>query len=377
MDSATLTDLLLQAKETVHNILNNETPPEQQLIATAVCGIIALYLLSNFIFPILVCTFLVGAIVAFYFVPTIALVSVLALASIYVLYVKWVFHEWEKAFAGHRLSRRNEASPSNKQMPDVKQAKANKAHIKDNSRLHENFDNCELLHTLDEMKTSRKENKAFRERAKRFGTLTAAKAQLLQDQMAEGSLVDDKAKELDMDHVFVKVSIMLSLLMLSCPYSSSHIMFSSATNILKFTDFLWAYTFIGPFSYLLWLRGTTVLRVRKFLYGLGLIRINCDYEEVRDATFQNAIMSDIKRLVLIFDSLFRKHISSLQPLLYWSKPRQSTTMVGHTRRQANWGILRGSSLLIFHMWIITAICKLPTCLPWILIWIPIGLSRPS
>ena len=47
---------------------------------------------------------------------------------------------------------------------------------------------------------------------------------------------------------------------------------------VKFVDFLWAYTFIGPFSYLLWLRGTSVLQFRKFLYKIGLINPKCDYE---------------------------------------------------------------------------------------------------
>lgn len=41
---------------------------------------------------------------------------------------------------------------------------------------------------------------------------------------------------------------------------------------------MWGYTFIGPFSYLLWLRGTTVLRIRKVLQKIGLIRPKCDYE---------------------------------------------------------------------------------------------------
>ena len=57
---------------------------------------------------------------------------------------------------------------------------------------------------------SRKENQVFRQRAKRSGTLTPAKAELLEQNLLEeeeakkGSLGQGKAKELDMDHIFVK-----------------------------------------------------------------------------------------------------------------------------------------------------------------------------
>ena len=49
---------------------------------------------------------------------------------------------------------------------------------------------------------------------------------------------------------------------------------------VKFADFLWAYTFIGPFSFLLWKKGTIFLRIRKWLQKLGLIdpQSMCDYE---------------------------------------------------------------------------------------------------
>ena len=53
------------------------------------------------------------------------------------------------------------------------------------------------------MEVTKKENKTFRERAKRTGTLTAARAALLQQETA-GSLGTTKAKELDMDHTYVK-----------------------------------------------------------------------------------------------------------------------------------------------------------------------------
>ena len=49
------------------------------------------------------------------------------------------------------------------------------------------------------------------------------------------------------------------------------------------TDCLWAYTFIVPFSYILWKRRTIVLRIRKFLHKLGAIRPQCDYKELATA----------------------------------------------------------------------------------------------
>jgi len=66
-----------------------------------------------------------------------------------------------------------------------------------------------------------------------------------------GSLSFEQAEELNMDHIYV-----------------------------KFSDFLWAYTFIGPFSYLLWARRTAVLRFRKWLQRVGLIdpSSKCDYD---------------------------------------------------------------------------------------------------
>ena len=121
-------------------------------------------------------------------------------------------------------------------------------------KFHENFDSCELLHDVATMEVTKQENKRFREKSKRTGTLTAAKAALLKEELDDEvnySLKTTKAKELDMDHVYV-----------------------------KFTDFLWAYTFIGPFSYLLWKRRTIILQFRKFLQNVGLINpmAKCDYE---------------------------------------------------------------------------------------------------
>jgi hypothetical protein len=58
-------------------------------------------------------------------------------------------------------------------------------------------------------------------------------------------------------------------------YSSRPPLFS----YVSFFDFLWAFTFIVPFSYFLWKRGTIILRIRQFLWKRGLIKqTDCDYE---------------------------------------------------------------------------------------------------
>ena len=47
---------------------------------------------------------------------------------------------------------------------------------------------------------------------------------------------------------------------------------------VKFTNFLWAYTFIAPLSCLFGLRGTIILRFRTLLHKIGIIYPKCDYE---------------------------------------------------------------------------------------------------
>lgn len=121
-----------------------------------------------------------------------------------------------------------------------------------NSMYHEQFDDDDLLNNMDSLAQTKEKNNVFRKRATRLGTLTPAKLGLMritETEKKQGSLGKEKAAELDMDHVFV-----------------------------KFTDFLWAMTFIAPFSYWLWIRGVTQLYARKILFKLGLIHPKCDYE---------------------------------------------------------------------------------------------------
>ena len=100
----------------------NEATTEQ-LAMVSVAGLIGLYIiLSSFITPIIVVVVatLVGITYVFWVIPIVAAVSALSVAGMYLLYVKWVFHEWEKAFTGHRMTRRGESCPSNQQLPDIK-----------------------------------------------------------------------------------------------------------------------------------------------------------------------------------------------------------------------------------------------------------------
>lgn len=143
-----------------------------------------------------------------------------------------------------------------------------------NIQFHENFDSCQLLHDVATLEVTKQENKTFRAKSKRTGTLTAAKAALLKEELEEegnGSLTTTKAKELNMDHIYV-----------------------------KFTDFLWAYTFIGPFSYLLWKRRT--------------IMVCCN-----SANSYKKLVSSILRLNVIMKLL-------LQPYA-WNRHKRFTFMV--------------------------------------------------
>jgi len=226
----------------------------QDLAIATVAVFAVLYVLSFFFFPIVVSCTAVGIAYSYWVAPAPAVISTLAIVAGYCFYAWQVFHQWEDAFAGHRLTRGNEASPSHMKMPDIRSMETNKNDILDNARFHKNFDDCKLLHAVADLKVNKKKNEVFRKRASTTGYLTPARAALSEERAEENkriSLGKEKAKELDMDHLFV-----------------------------KFSDFLWGFTFIGPFSYLLWLRGTTVLRFRKFLKKMGLINPRCDYEKL-------------------------------------------------------------------------------------------------
>jgi hypothetical protein len=113
---------------------------------------------------------------------------------------------WNTDFSD-RTTRRSKNSPSNRSMPPIKALEQNKELILNNSKLHEQFDTCELLNDVKTMEVTRKENKVIRERAKRTMSLSVSKMGGLGQQMTGallGSLnMVEAAEELNMDHVYV------------------------------------------------------------------------------------------------------------------------------------------------------------------------------
>ena len=102
---------------------NEATTEELAMVSVAgLAGLYTIIILSSFITLTIVVAALVVTVTTYVFwiIPIVAAMSTLAVAGMYLLYVKWVFREWEKAFAGHRLTRRGESCPSNQQLPDIK-----------------------------------------------------------------------------------------------------------------------------------------------------------------------------------------------------------------------------------------------------------------
>jgi len=104
-----------------------------------------------------------------------------------------------------------------------------------NSDRHKAFAKCELIADVKEKQKNWKDNAIIRERAKAIPHLGAMKG-------------EEHAERLDMDHVHI-----------------------------RFLDFLWGFVFIGPFSMLLWKKGTFVMRLRIWLIKLGILKFKeCD-----------------------------------------------------------------------------------------------------
>ena len=182
------------------------------------------------------------------------------LLSLFLLYAYYVYQIWEVNFGRKRVSRRQFSSPSNMQPPDVKTFEQNKDNILKAANLHAvNFDTCELLHPLAKnMKKSEKDKatQEARRKATRLNSMTpwtmkqaatrvisALRSRSFLTDENEGSLSNETAKELDMDHVY-----------------------------LTYPELLWAYCFIGPNAYFLWLKGVLILALRVKLQKIGLIK---------------------------------------------------------------------------------------------------------
>ena len=185
------------------------------------------------------------------------------LASLFALFVLWLlfayfyaWKQWCKHFAGKRVSRRQSGCASNKQMPELQPYHDAKEQILEAAENLQQDDN-EVVKSLA-MKTGRRTIKGAatilaRKKASRLQTLTPAgvakmKLNLLgtftsANMINKGSLSDEVAEGLDMDHVY-----------------------------LSFPQLLWGYTFVGLNAHFLMVRNTTLLKLRVWLHKLGLIK---------------------------------------------------------------------------------------------------------
>ncbi len=151
----------------------------------------------------------------------------------YACFAAFVYRQHEIDFGGKRLSRRNSSCPTSTQMnpPDIRDWKSNQQQVLGNSEMHpSNFATCELLNDVREADHDKKvPHQRFRQ-----------------------SIHKPRAAVLNMDHIY-----------------------------LTYSQYLWAFTFVGPFSFLLWKKGVTLLRLRIFLNKVGLVKMKpVDFEEL-------------------------------------------------------------------------------------------------
>ena len=119
MNLNTTNDILAPYAELVMAAYHDSDTKHLALVAlTSAIGLN--FILSLNIFSFILIALAGGMLWAMYFLPTLGAYGMLALLLMYVSYAWWVFREWESSFAGHRLTRRNEDCPSNKEMPDIK-----------------------------------------------------------------------------------------------------------------------------------------------------------------------------------------------------------------------------------------------------------------
>ena len=147
------------------------------------------------------------------------------LGLIYTSYAIWVyFRIYLRDFAdGERLPRNHAMCPTSvaKDPPDVRSWKDNQQRILDASKLHpSNFATCKLLNDVKVVDHDKQIHRKTLDRPP----------------------LKRKASRLDMDHIYI-----------------------------TYPQLLWAFTFVGPFSYFLWKKETFILRVRIFLVKKGLM----------------------------------------------------------------------------------------------------------
>jgi len=99
-----------------------EPDTNMEAMALSVAGLIGMYIIVDFFpVPVIASTFLAGMAYAFSLAPTaVTYSSISAGVMSYMYYVCWVFVQWHKEFAGHRLTRNAKGCPSNQEMPGVK-----------------------------------------------------------------------------------------------------------------------------------------------------------------------------------------------------------------------------------------------------------------
>eukprot|EP00957_Ditylum_brightwellii_P093229 7098960-Ditylum_brightwellii.AAC.1 len=135
---------------------------------------------------------------------------------LFLAYVRfaWKIHlQHEHEFGGKRVSRNSKYSPNSTYFdpPELRGWKSNQQKILKRSMLHpKNFGTCELL---EDVKSVNHDNQSIR--------------------LRRLPSIKDKARVLDMDNIYI-----------------------------SYFQMLWAFTFVGPFSYLLWKKGVSKLRLR-------------------------------------------------------------------------------------------------------------------
>lgn len=162
----------------------------------------------------------------------VTLYTLAILALVFGYYVNYVIQVWKGQFAGNKkVKRTNETSPSNKQRPDITKFDDTQAIILGNAEKHDAFSRCELIANVKEQQKNWKESSVLQERSRALPFHGALQS-------------NEKAEKLDMDHIYI-----------------------------HFLDFLWGYCFIAPMTYLLYLKGVSMLKVRAYLYKRGLLKV--------------------------------------------------------------------------------------------------------
>lgn len=129
-------DSLASAVAAVTAYLDEATT--EQLAMSAAAGLVGLYLFPSLLPLLLFAGGVAGLVYAFAVAPVATgfatLGALIVSILVYAAYAAWVFGEWERHFAGVRLTRRATACPSNQQLPDIRSLETNKAHILENAK---------------------------------------------------------------------------------------------------------------------------------------------------------------------------------------------------------------------------------------------------